>query len=219
MRTTAPYPRFSTTSPSRCVAALVTLLLSCWVPAGFAADAERGKSLITACTACHGEDGNSIAGSFPSIAGQGERYLLKQLRDIKSGERAAPLMAGQLDSFDDNDLVDMAAYYASQTAKGGAAKPELVSQGETIYRAGISRKSIAACSSCHGPDGSGNDSAIFPSLSGQWPQYTVEQLKAFRSEQRKNDGDAKMMRSITLDMSDVEMEAVASFLYGLRPGR
>ena len=126
-------------------------------------------------------------------------------------------MVGQLDSMSDQDLADMAAYYASQTASGGgAAKADLVEVGETIYRAGIARKGIAACSSCHGPDGSGNDSAIFPALSGQWPEYTTAQLKAFRSEARANDGDAKMMRSIALDMSDKEMEAAASFLYGLR---
>ncbi|MEM7362711.1 MAG: c-type cytochrome [Pseudomonadota bacterium] len=215
MRTTAFPQRSIFLLPHRFLTVCL-VMLSLWIPQGLTADAERGQTLTQACVACHGEDGNSIAGSFPSIAGQGERYLLKQLQEIKSGARAAPLMAGQLDSMSDQDLADMAAYYASQTATGGAAKADLVEVGETIYRAGISRKGIAACSSCHGPDGSGNDSAIFPALSGQWPEYTIAQLKAFRSEARANDGDAKMMRSITLDMSDKEMEAVASFLYGLR---
>ena len=215
---TKAFPEHCTLLSSlRClVTSACVLVLTVFVPQALGADAARGESLTETCTACHGEDGNSIAGSFPSIAGQGERYLVKQLRDIKSGERSAPLMAGQLDSFEDQDLIDMAAYYSSQTPKGGAAKADLVELGETIYRAGISRKGIAACSSCHGPDGSGNDSALFPALSGQWPEYTVAQLKAFRGKQRENDGDAQMMRSITMDMSDVEMEAVASFLYGLR---
>ena len=216
MRTTAFPQRSIILLPHRILTVCLMMLLS-WIPQGLTADAERGQTLTQTCTACHGADGNSITGSFPSIAGQNERYLLKQLREIKSGARAALLMVGQLDSMSEQDLADMAAYYASQTSSGGgAAKADLVEFGETIYRAGIARKGIAACSSCHGPDGSGNDSAIFPALSGQWPEYTTTQLKAFRSEARANDGDSKMMRSIALDMSDKEMEAVASFLYGLR---
>lgn len=176
----------------------------------------RGKDLTATCVACHGEDGNSLAGSFPSIAGQQNKYLLKQMREIQSGVRAAPLMAGQLDAMSDQDLQDMAAFYAEQTAKGGAAKAELVELGETVYRTGVKRKGIAACTACHQPDGSGMDGAAFPGLAGQWPEYTVSQLKAFRDGSRDNDGDGKMMRTIAMDLSDGEMEAVASFLYGLK---
>ncbi|MFT7243190.1 MAG: cytochrome c553 [Candidatus Azotimanducaceae bacterium] len=175
----------------------------------------RGKELTTTCIACHAEDGNSPAGAFPSIAGQQPKYLLKQLRDIKSGARPAALMTGILTNMSDQDLIDLSAYYASQVSKGGSAKPELAELGETIYLAGIKRKGIAACTACHLPDGSGNNAASFPSLGGQWPEYTVAQLKAFRSGVRANDGDGKMMRTIAMDLSDAEIEAVASYLYGL----
>ena len=176
---------------------------------------EHGKSISQACAACHGADGNSPAGSFPSIAGQQPKYLLKQLKDIKSGDRSAPLMTGQLDAFTDDDLSDLAAYFAGQTRKGGAAKPELVALGETIYRAGIKRKKIAACSACHLPQGEGNNPAGFPALAGQWPEYTEAQLKAFRVGDRHNDGDGRMMQSTAMDLSDTEITAVASYLYGL----
>lgn len=179
-------------------------------------DAARGKELTAACAACHGQDGNSPAGSFPSIAGQQPKYLLKQLQDIKSGERAAPLMMGQLDNMSEQDLVDISAYYAEQTGKGGAAKPELAELGETIYLSGVQRKGIAACTACHLADGSGNNSAKFPALAGQWPEYTVTQLKAFRSGERHNDGDGKMMRTVAMDLSDDEIDAVANYLYGLQ---
>ncbi len=194
------------------------LMLVGIVPAVSAADGNpvKGQSLTSTCVACHGKDGNSIAGSFPNIAGQGENYLYKQMTEIQSGVRAAPLMAGILDNMSDQDLKDLAAYYAGQTAAAGAAKADLAAQGEEIYRAGIARKQIAACTACHSPTGQGNDPAGFPALKGQWPEYTIAQLKAFRSGERMNDGDSKMMRLITLDMSDPEIEAVASYLRGLR---
>ena len=180
-----------------------------------AADAERGKALTLVCTACHGKDGNSVVGTYPNIAGQNEQYLLKQMLDIKSKARSAPLMAGILDNLDEQQLENIAAYYSEQKLSSGSVDPKLVELGETIYRSGIKRKEIAACSACHAPDGSGNGPAAFPVLSGQWPEYTVAQLKAFRSGERHNDGDARMMRITSMDLSDHEIEAVASYLFGL----
>lgn len=178
-------------------------------------NAQKGKSLTGACTVCHGEDGNSLNGSFPSLAEQGEKYLLKQMKDINSGARSAPLMAGLLDGFSKSDIADIAAYYASQKVTIGAAKKELVELGETIYRAGIARKKVAACTACHSPSGQGNELAAFPALGGQWPEYTLAQLKAFRDGARTNDGDGRMMQGVARDMSDKEMKAVASYIRGL----
>jgi cytochrome c553 len=177
-------------------------------------NAVRGKELTGTCVACHGNDGNSAAGSFPSIAGQNYKYTLKQLREIQSGGRSAMLMIGILDNMTDQDLMDLAAYYADQTPQGGAAKVELAELGESIYLAGIPRKGVAACTACHAPDGGGNESAAFPSLAGQWPEYTETQLKAYRAGDRANDG-GQMMRLIARDLSDDEIAAVANYLYGL----
>jgi len=178
-------------------------------------DPERGKSLTTLCVACHGADGNSLAGTFPSLAGQGARYLAKQMMDIKTGERPVVLMSGQLDNMSDQDMADIAAYFSSQSIKQGMAKQNLVALGEEIYRAGIKRKGIAACTACHAPTGSGNDAAGFPALSGQWPEYLTAQLKAFRVGDRHNDGDSRMMRDTALDLSDAEIDAVSSYISGL----
>jgi len=178
-------------------------------------DAEKGSFMVANCTICHGQDGNSLSGSFPKLAGQGEKYLLKQLRDIKSGARNAPGMTGQLDALSDKDFQDVAAFYAGQPVQRGTADAAIVAQGETIYRAGIARKQITACTACHLPDGSGNALAGFPALAGQWPAYTVSQLKAFRDGARTNDGDGKMMQGVTRDMSDKEIEAVATYVHGL----
>lgn len=181
-----------------------------------AGDAAAGQALTAICSACHGQTGNSLAGAFPNIAGQNEGYLLKQLKDIQSGERDIPTMAGQLDAMSNEDLANIAAFYAGQERAYGAANPDLVELGETIYRSGIPRKGVAACTACHSPTGNGNGPAGFPALAGQWPEYTVSQLKAFQSGVRHNDGDSQMMRSTSMDLNDREMQAVASYLYGLR---
>lgn len=195
---------------------LIGLFISIAAMTAFAeGDADRGKTLITTCTACHGANGNSPAGTFPSLAGQNPKYLVKQLVDIKNGDRDSPQMTGLLTNLDRKDFEDIAAYYARQEPKVGRADEDLVERGETIYRAGIKRKNIAACSGCHLPRGQGNNPAAFPALAGQWPQYLEQQLKLFRSEERTNDGGGRMMRSIAQDMSDEEIEAVSSYLYGL----
>ncbi|XOV86243.1 MAG: c-type cytochrome [Pseudomonadota bacterium] len=179
-------------------------------------DASRAEGLVVACGACHGSDGNSPAGAFPNIGGQHYNYLLKQLNDIKSGARPVAVMAGQLDNMSEQDLEDIAAFYAGQPIARGAADPEKVELGETIYRAGIARKNVAACTACHMPNGKGNNAAKFPVLSGQWPEYTVSQLNMFRSGERKNDGDSRMMRTVAMDLSDEEIAAVASYIRGLQ---
>ncbi len=195
----------------------ILAFLACFTSSVYAAgDAEAGKALTAICGACHGQDGNSPAPNFPHIAGQTSQYLLKQLKDMRSGARKATGMEGQLDSLSDTDLANIAAYYSAQSRTVGAAKADLVQQGETIYRVGVPRKKIAACTACHSPTGNGNGPAGFPALAGQWPQYTEQQLKAFRSGERHNDGDEEMMQGTSEDLSDGEIAAVASYIYGIQ---
>lgn len=180
-----------------------------------AGNAEAGKAKSVACGACHGADGNSLAPTFPKLAGQHESYLLKQLKDIKSGARIVPTMAGQLDAMSEQDLQDMAAYFAAQPATPGVAKEELVELGESVYRAGIRDKGVAACTACHSPTGVGNGPAKYPRLSGQHADYIATQLRAFRNDERTNDGDTRIMRDIASRLSDKELDAVASYASGL----
>jgi cytochrome c553 len=196
---------------------LMFAVLAFMAPLNYAEDnAAKGKDLAVTCLACHGETGNSPVPSFPNIAGQNAQYLLKQLVEIQSGEREVLTMTGMLDHLSESDLSDIAAYYESQPRNHGAAKEDLVELGESIYRAGIARKNIAACTACHSPTGNGNGPAAFPALAGQWPEYTVAQLKSFQSGARHNDGDSRMMQSTAMDMNEKEMTAVASYLYGLK---
>ena len=180
-----------------------------------AGNADAGKSKTVACGACHGADGNSLAPAFPKLAGQHPGYLLKQLKDIKSGARSVPTMTGQLDALNDQDLEDIAAYYGTQKATPGMAKEALVELGERVYRAGIRDKGVAACTACHSPTGAGNAAARFPSLSGQHADYIAASLRAFRNDERTNDGDTRIMRDVANHLSDKEVDAVASYASGL----
>lgn len=178
-------------------------------------DVEAGKNASTVCAACHGADGNSAVANFPKLAGQGEPYLLKQLQDIQSGKREIVEMTGLLDGMSENDLENLAAFYAAQTITPGQAKKDLVEAGEVLYRAGNPATKVSACTACHGPAGKGIELAKFPMLSGQHADYIQSQLEKFRSGERDNDGDTRMMRSIAARMTDKEIEAVASYISGL----
>ena len=184
-------------------------------------DPAAGEEKTATCAACHGSDGNSLAPSFPKLAGQGEKYLLKQMIDIRDGARPVPTMVGQVDNMTDQDLADIAAYYASQASTVAQADPELLELGESDYRSGILERNVAACTACHSPNGKGNAPAGFPALSGQHPEYIAAQLRAYRKgyedeSGRTNDGDIRIMRTTAFGLSDLEIEAVSSYAAGLK---
>ena len=188
--------------------------------ARLAGDADAGKDMTTVCAACHGADGNGTS-PFPKLAGQGEKYLFKQLQDIRDGARPIPTMAGQLDGKNDQQLADIAAYYASQARSGGQTDPELLALGQKVYRAGVAERKVAACMSCHSPTGHGNAPAGYPALAGQHAQYVADQLRAYRKGYedpagRTNDGDAKIMRETAFGLSEAEIEAGSSYVAGLK---
>ncbi len=111
-------------------------------------------------------------------------------------------------------MQDLGAYFASKKTKPGSANPDLIELGQKIYRAGDSETGVPACMACHGPNGSGNPTALYPSLSGQHAQYTAGQLKMFKSEERANDAN-KMMRTIAGPMTNAQIEAVSEYIQGL----
>jgi cytochrome c553 len=185
-------------------------------------DAAKGQEIAgKVCAACHGPDGNSPLPVNPSIAGQHPEYLYKQLGNFKPkggkpAERNNPIMAGMAASLSDDDMKNVAAYYSSQTPRPRAARggEELVKQGQLIYRGGIAAKSVAACASCHSPNGAGLP-AQYPRVSGQHAEYTAAQLKAFRAGERANDPN-NMMRAVAGKLSDREIAAVSEYIAGLR---
>jgi cytochrome c553 len=179
-------------------------------------DAAAGKASATTCGACHGQNGVAIVPGAPNLAGQNERYLVAQLKAIKSGTRSITLMAGQLDQMSETDLDNLAAYFASLPAPVGQAAGDQLKQGQQIYRGGIADKGVAACTACHSPTGSGNSLAGFPHLGGQRSDYIVTQLTAYREGKRVTDESyGGMMRGIAGGLTDTEIQAVASYIQGL----
>ena len=177
-------------------------------------DAAAGQAKSALCGSCHGADGNSPLAMNPKLAGQSARYMVKQLQDFKSGARAGAVMASMVLSLSDQDMEDIAAWYSSQQPTIQGADPESMELAQSLYRAGNSEIAVAACSACHSPTGKGNAPAGFPSLSGQHAEYTLQQLKDFRSGVRQNDG-SEMMRTVVERLTDKELEALASYVSGL----
>ncbi|MGK0158987.1 c-type cytochrome [Pseudomonas mosselii] len=178
-------------------------------------DAAAGQAKTAVCGACHNPDGNSLAPNFPKLAGQGEPYLNKQLHDIKDGKRTVLEMTGMLANFNDQDLADIAAYFASQKGSVGAADPKLVERGRALFNGGNLEKGMPACTGCHSPNGAGLALSKFPHLSGQHAQYVSKQLTDFREGNRTNDGDAMIMRNIAGKLSNKDIEALSSYIQGL----
>ena len=184
-------------------------------------DIVKGQKIATTvCAACHAADGNSVMPTNPKLAGQHAEYLVKQLMnfkpvDGKPAERNNVVMGGMASTLSSAaEMRDVAAYFASQKAKPGAAtSKDLASIGEKLYRGGNAATGIPACASCHGPTGAGIP-AQYPRIAGQFAEYAETQLKAFRSGERANDPQ-KMMRTIAARMSDLEIKAVSDYIAGL----
>lgn len=183
-------------------------------------DAAKGQQVAAQiCAACHNPDGNSALAANPKLAGQHADYLYKQLKNFKAdggkpAERNSPVMGGMVAALTDQDMKNVAAWYASQTQKGEQAKAQAIEAAQKLYRAGDAARGLPACAACHGPAGAGIP-AQYPRIGGQFAEYTETQLKAFRAGERGNDLN-RMMRAVTAKMSDAEIKAVADFVAGLR---
>ncbi len=184
-----------------------------------APDVVKGGAIVNqVCASCHGAEGNAIGATIPKLAAQHPEYLAKQLhnfkaKDGKPADRVNGVMAGFAAGLSDDDIRNVAAYYAQQALKPASGKnPDLKTLGEKIWRGGIAAKGVAACASCHGANGKGLP-VQYPRLGGQWGEYTEAQLIAFRQGVRKN---SVQMTSIAAKLSDDEIKAVSDYAASLR---
>lgn len=179
-----------------------------------AGDVQAGKQKAVTCVACHGADGNSNNPTWPNLAGQHAEYIRKQLEDFRDGSRKNDQMSPFATALTDQDIADLAVYYASLEPRTGQTQPENLETGARLYRAGDASKGLVACMACHGPAGTGNPAANYPRINAQHAVYTELQLKAFKAEERANDLNG-IMRDIAGRMSNDSIEAVADYLQGL----
>ena len=194
--------------------------------------AEDGATKAAVCLACHGPNGNSTNGEWPNLAGQNAAYVERQLhlqhdgrRTGKVGDAAAAMMPAMAVTLSDQDIEDVAAYYAQQTPTGLEADPSYWQAGQKLYRSGDRTRGIPACAACHGPVGRGNPAAGYPALRGQQSIYVVKQLSAYSTDVRysKNEkgasygGDyATIMHTIAARLTDEDMRNLASYIQGMR---
>ena len=177
---------------------------------------EAGRTKSATCAACHGVDGNSVTPDWPMLAGQHASYIVRQLRAFKEGERTDVTMKPFADMLSEQDMLDVAAYFAAQTPTPKGADPALVGLGQQIYRGGVPDRGVAACIACHGPQGNGNPLAAYPRIGAQHASYTTKQLNAYRTGERRSDVDLnQMMRNVAGALFDDEIRALASYMQGL----
>jgi len=170
------------------------------------------KTVQTVCAACHAPDGNSVITLNPKLAGQHSDYLLKQLTNFKAGTRANPVMMPMVANLTPEDMKNLADYFSKQNINLAKAKSNGAgSLGEKIYRGGIAATGVPACAACHGANGAGLPKQ-FPRLAAQHADYSLAQLRTFRTGERAN---APMMMAIAAKMTDAEMQAVADYMQGL----
>ena len=143
-------------------------------------DRVKGEaSFSAACAACHAPDGNAIIAVNPKLAQQHPDYLVKQLQEFKSGNRANPIMQGMAATLSQDDMRNVAYWLSGNKADPGAAGDKAsVAMGERLYRGGVADVQVPACAGCHGPNGAGIP-AQYPRLRGQHADYIAAQLTAF----------------------------------------
>ena len=182
-------------------------------------NAEAGKSKSAMCAACHGTDGNSLVPMYPKLAGQSESSLVKELADFKLGMTSAgksgrvdPVMGGMAMTLSEQDMADVAAFYASQQATAGNGKDN--AHGKKLYLGGNNEMEVTACVACHGINGKGMPSAGFPALANQSADYLKIQLEKFRNGSRNNDLNG-MMQGVAANLTDKEIVALSQYMSSL----
>ena len=172
------------------------------------ADIENGKKIYPLCASCHLDNGwGKPDGSFPVIAGQHPKAMLKQMQDIRSRNRENPTMY----PFSDPQSIggeqatkDVIAYISTLTppSKPGTGDGSQLSLGKKIYQ--------QHCIQCHGNKGQGDNDSLYPKLKGQHYAYLLRQLKWIRDGYRKNVNP--VMVSKLKSMTDSQLDAVADYL-------
>ena len=156
------------------------------------------------CIACHGPKGVSASPEWPNLAGQHAGYLEIQIRAFRDGQRENPAMAPFVNKLSDQDITELAAYYASlprgTSANGDAS---LVAKGENLS---------AYCKACHGMQGV-PAAQVWPVIAGQQAAYIEKQLAAYKSGVRVNGH----MATVVKPFGEAEFKALAAYYSQLKP--
>lgn len=184
-------------------------------------DPEAGKTKAIICSACHGTDGNSVIDMHPKLAGQQATYLEKQMYDFRSADQTGgkegrndPIMNGMVMMFNDQDIQDVSAFYASQV-KTQIEVTDIPALGKRLYNSGDVARGITACIACHGSSGAGSELAGFPAIGGQHANYIKVQLNKFHDTTRNNDLNG-MMQDVASKLAAEDIEALSKYISSLK---
>ncbi|RCV91779.1 c-type cytochrome [Billgrantia montanilacus] len=192
--------------------------LTAWPALAQEADPERGKAAAAVCGTCHQPDGSgrhvADGESWPRLSGLNAGYIANQLHDYKEGRRRNASMQPFANMLDDQQIVDVAAYYAKLPVTDGQGGDEAdeaqLARGEQLALRGDWNAYIVSCKSCHGPGNEGVGST-FPGIAGQHAGYIEKQLLAWQAGERDNDAQ-NLMGAIAKRMNDEDIRAVAVWL-------
>lgn len=181
---------------------------------GLTGNVEAGKSKAEMCIGCHGIPGyqNSFPEihKVPMISGQTEKYIAAALAAYKKGDRKHPTMRGIAASLTEQDMADLAAFYASHADKTAAETPRTAS----VEVAALIEK--GACASCHGANFSKPIDPSYPKLGGQHADYLFVALKSYTVEGNNVIGRSNgIMAGIAKQYTPAEMRAIAKYLSSL----
>ncbi len=203
----------NSSAPAAVSSGSVDIVTSTPAKAIYAGDVKAGQEKSAMCASCHGADGNSPIAIYPKLAGQSASYVAKQLADFKSGERVDPVMVGMVAALSEQDMNDLAAYFAVQIPTAGQAEGSDI--GHKLYFGGDANKGITACVACHGVKGKGMAQAGFPALAGQNADYLKKQIASFREGSRGNDRSS-MMRNIAIKLSDSDIDELVNYMSSIK---
>ncbi|MBI3285650.1 MAG: c-type cytochrome [Burkholderiales bacterium] len=170
-------------------------------PALSAAAVNNAKKVTFFCNVCHGEDGSSVKGDVPNLAGQNPSYLLTQIDKFSRGQRRNEFMEGLMRLLTEEDRINVSIFYSSKPIKPAAAGTSVV--GKALY--------IARCLRCHGDQAHGNETT--PRLAGQQVQYLSQSLKRYRD--RSGERIYGPMSASTAGLSESEIVALTTYLSSL----
>ena len=185
--------------------------------------AQAGATKAAVCFSCHGPDGNSQSPTFPRLAGQNAVYIAEQLHLFRAGIRKNPVMQPMAAGLSDQDIDNLAVFFAAQTPVGLEADPSYWKAGQALYVHGDAAHAVPGCIACHGPLGRGNPAAGYPALQAQQSVYVVSQLQQYANGSRYSGSNATTATPNSIIMFDIakqltpeEIRDVASYVQGLR---
>ena len=182
-------------------------------------DAKAGEKKNAMCIGCHGIVGYQASfpeiHKVPKISGQGEKYIISALNAYKKGERKHPTMRGISASLSDQDMADLAVFYATNGVDMNAKPLEKASDGSAKAMELIAK---GACLSCHGESLSKPIDPSYPKLAGQHNDYLYVALKAYKVDGNPQVGRGNaIMGGVAKQFTNAELKELANYI-GRLPG-